>query len=143
MGWVKDRFDEQAAYATEVPRLWNRMSDSIGVSLREFNERTTGTSNTLGKTDCRAKSDYCIRILKAIDNSSIEVYLDESSQSLNASRGGHTAAGRICGYRITEDRKGAEFFVQDAAGIARAISVDDACKMAIGEFVFPSTSTKQ
>jgi hypothetical protein len=143
MGWVKDRFDEQAAYATEVPRLWNRMSDSIGVSLREFNERTTGASNTLGKTDCRAKGDYCIRILKAIDNSSIEVYLDESSKSLNASRGGHTAAGRICGYRITEDRKGAEFFVQDADGIARAVSVDDACKMAIGEFVFPSTSTKQ
>jgi hypothetical protein len=142
MGWVKDRFDEQAVYAVEVPRLWNRMRDSIGVAIREFNERTTGTPNSLDRTDCRDKGGYCTRILKAVDNSSIEVYLDERSQSLNASRGGHTAAGKICGYRITEDRKGAEFFVQDAEGNARALTVDDACEMALSEFIFPTTSTK-
>ena len=137
MGWVKDRFDEQAVYAAEVPRLWNRLRDSIGVAMSEFNERAGGTPNTLGRTDCRAKSDYCTRILKSIDNSSIEVYLDERSQSLNASRGGHTAAGKICGYRITEDRKGAEFFVQEPHETAlRAISVDEACQKAIAEFIF-------
>jgi hypothetical protein len=79
---------------------------------------------------------YCTRIHKAIDNSSIEVYLDESNRSLNVSPEGR-AAREICRYRITEDRKGAEFFVHEPhESAARAISVDEACQRAIAEFIF-------
>jgi hypothetical protein len=137
MGWVKDRFNEHLAYAAEVPRLWNRMRDNVGEAVVEFNERTAGTGNTLDQTDCMAKGKYCTRIHKAIDNSSIEVYLDEGNRSLNVSREGRTAPGEICRYRITEDHKGAEFFVQEPHETAlRAISVDEACQRAIAEFIF-------
>jgi hypothetical protein len=138
MGWVNDKFDEKATYAAEVPRLWKRMRDSIAEAVSDFNHRTNDAANNLNHTDCRAKGNYCTRIQKSIDNSSIEIYLDESAQSLNASRGGHTAHGKVCGYRISGDRKGAEFFAQDAEGIARAISVEEACKLAIAEFIFPA-----
>jgi hypothetical protein len=136
MGWVKDRFNEHIAYAAEVPKLWNRVRDSVGEAVVEFNERTSGTVHTLDHTDCMAKGKYCTRIHKAIDNSSIEVYLDESNRSLNVSREGHTTS-EICRYRITGDHKGAEFFVREPHETAlRAISVDEACQRAIAEFIF-------
>jgi len=135
MGWVKDRFSEHLAYDAEVPKLWNRMRDNIGQAVVEFNEQTAGTPNTLDHTDCMAKGKYCTRIHKAIDNSSIEVYLDESSRTLNCSREGRMLAEKICGYRITEDRKSAEFFEQGQSGTC-TISVDEACQKAIAEFIF-------
>src|ERR1700676_2240532 len=112
MGWVKDRFSEHSAYAAEVPKLWDKMRDSIGEAVTEFNERTSGTPNTLARTDCMSKSKYCVRIQKALNNSSIEVYLDEGDRSLNVSRQDRAPINnKICGYRITEDHKGAEFVV--------------------------------
>jgi hypothetical protein len=137
MGWVKDKFNEHLAYAAETPKLWNRVRDSIGEAVVEFNEGTTGTGNTLDHTDCMAKGKYCTRIHKAIDNSSIEVYLDEDNRSLNILRQGLMASGEICRYRITEDHKGAEFFVKEPHETAlRTISVEQACQMAIAEFIF-------
>jgi hypothetical protein len=132
---VNDRFDEQLAYAAAVPKLWDRMRDSIGEAIREFNERTSCTPNTLQHGAC-VEGKYCTRIHKAIDSSSIEVCLEEGARTLNISRQGRRSPEKICGYRITEDRKSAEFFIQDPDGRARSMSVDEACQRTIGEFIF-------
>ncbi len=117
--------------------MWDRVRDSIGAAVFEFNERTKGTPNTIDHTECMAKGQYCTRIHKAIDNSSIEVYLDESDHSLNVLQEGRMSLGKICGYRITEDHKSAEFFMHEPHETAsRAISVDDACQKAVEEFIF-------
>src|ERR1019366_6062880 len=134
MGWVKDRFSEHRAYAAEVPKLWDKVRDNIGEAVSEFNEQTG--PKALGFADCMANGKYCTRIHKAINNSSIEVYLDESDRSLNVSREGRRSSGKICGYRIAEDHKGAEFFVQEPHETAlRAITVDEACQKVLAEFI--------
>jgi len=111
------------------------MRDSIGAAIIEFNEQTSGTPNTLEHTDCMARGRYCARIHKAIDNSSIEIYLDESDRSLNVTREGR-ASRKVCEYRITEDRKAAEFSMSGADGVTRATTPECACEMAIAEFIF-------
>jgi hypothetical protein len=133
MGWVKERFSEQQTYLAEVPKLWDKMRDSIGSAVIEFNEQTAETGNTLGRADCTAKGKFCVRINKVLDNSSIEIYLDESERSLNTFRGnGRSTNKRVCGYRIVQGGKNVEFFGEDG----NEISVDQACEKALAEFIF-------
>ncbi len=131
MGWVDDRFKDQLAYQSGVPKLWNKVRDSVGLSVIEFNERTGGTPNVLDRTDCQSQAKYCIRFHKALDNASLEFFLDEGKRSLKTSR--DSSITTICVYRLTGDRSEIELFSES---LEQVLSVEDACRTALHDFIF-------
>ncbi len=132
-GWVENRFLDHIAYERNIPNLWNKVRDNIGQAVEEFNNRTP-LAEHLDHRDCMARGKHCIRLHKAVDNSEIEVFLNETSRLLKTATGNHSDK-TICKFRLTGDRKELEFF-QDEAQAKTVISADEACESAIGEFIF-------
>jgi hypothetical protein len=136
VGWVRNRFTEQALYdakGSAVLALWNQMRDDIGQAVLEFNEQS---QDTVEHKPCTANGEYCIRIHRSINNSSIEVYLNPKGHTLCVSRGTPGSQKRICGYRVTEDRKELEFCGGSKDVPEFPMSTECACELAIGDFLF-------
>jgi hypothetical protein len=143
MGWLRNRL---RGHLIEIPKLWDQMRDCIGEAARDLAEATASTSS-LEADACKARGKYCVRIRKTPGGGSVEVYLDESTRSLNVSLDNDpTKTRKVCGYRLSpEADRGAEFFTEDASGMKQSISVDTACELAIGTFIltpFPPVDRK-
>jgi hypothetical protein len=132
MGWVKDRLTN---YPQFTPKLWDELKDSIGVAVMEFNDSTSNAAdNHLEAKDCTSMGKYCRRVSKAYGAVSVEVFLDEATKMLKIA-----PDVSICGYRIRPDRAAAEFFKDTPEG-PFGIPVEEACRMAIEEFIFKPLS---
>ena len=138
MGWVEQAFEDRIALKRGMVALWNAVRDSVGTAVIEYSQRTEGLCKGFSMDDCKAKGRFCIRIRRGEDTSA-EVYLDESDDSLMFARAGGDAR-RVCGYRLRSDRKGLEFFIE-LDSMASPISVERSCELALAEFMlspFPS-----
>jgi hypothetical protein len=134
MGWVEKRFSDHLRLTREIPRLWDQVRDSIGQAVLEYNARTDGSRNHIDHTDCTARARLCARLHQTRDGSTIEVFLNEDDASLRtATRDG--TENIVCHYRLMANAEGLEFFVNKDAD-TRAVSVVDACEMAIRAFIF-------
>jgi hypothetical protein len=135
MGWVDDRFQNDADLKKFVPQLWDAMRDSIGVAISEFNAHSEDASKKyLEAKDCTSMGTYCRRVTKGSGPTCIEVFLQEKKRTLALRQDGGTHQ-KVCEYRIKRDRSGAEFFFD---GTGNPIEVDDACRMALEIFIFGS-----
>lgn len=136
MAWVENRFKDRLVYQVEVPRLWDRFRDGVGEAVFEFNDRTKGTPNTLDTTNCMARGTPCVRVHKALDNSSVEIFLDVDQRAIMTGSSTGTKTNWICGYRIASgDPPDLELFIE-SDGVSRIITVDEACEVALGDFIF-------
>jgi hypothetical protein len=133
MGWVGDKFQNDSDFKTFTPQLWNAVRDSIGVAVEEFNAHTSDASfKHLEATDCTSMGTYCRRITRGA--SSIEVFLNDRTRTLGVKMDAATRK-EVCGYRIKEDRTGAEFFFKSTGD---AMDVEIACRVALEVFIFGS-----
>jgi len=133
MGWVEDRFQNEADFKKFVPQLWNAMRDSIGVAISEFNSHMGDKSGEhLEATDCTSMGTYCRRVTRGSGPISIEIFLNAKTRTLTARQDGATLI-TVCGYRIRHDRTGGEFFLESTGD---SIEVDIACRGALETFIF-------
>ena len=130
MGWVRTKAIHEPRV---VPQLWDEMRDSIGNAVAEFNALESNASDAssehLDAKDCTAMGIYCRRVTKAFGAISIEVFLQEEDRTLRTSR------SVVCRYRIRSDGSKAEFFLDKPEGSV-AISTEEACRLALEEFIF-------
>lgn len=136
MGWVENKFTDELAHMGSIGTLWNAMRDSVGVAVHEFTECTSGCGVTLTRKDCRANGQYCIRVEKGQPLSSIELFLDEEDKALKISLSTEPEqTKRMCGYWLTPNRLGLEFFdIVDE--VTAPLSAETACEKALSEFLF-------
>lgn len=123
MGWVAERFQAERTYQTKLPAFWDAMRDAVGHAVEEFNKHSDGP--TVDRTDCTARSNHCVRLHKASDNSTLEIFLDEKSRDLKTSK------GAVCSFGVSADGRELEF--RQGGDV---ISVDEACQKAIEGFLF-------
>ncbi|HSR07239.1 MAG TPA: hypothetical protein VLM42_08825 [Bryobacteraceae bacterium] len=136
MGWVENTFADELVHMGSIGALWNAMRDSVGVAVQEFAKRTSGCGVTLTRKDCRARGQYCIRVEKGPQPSSIELFLDEEDKAFKVSLSTEPEqAKQICGYRLTPDRSELEFF-EVVDGIGCGLSTETACEKAMRDFLF-------
>lgn len=137
MGWVQDRFREQAAVAKYLPILWAQMRDSIGIAVEEFNQGTAGTVDGASAVDCRAMGRFCRRVTKTTGQI-LEVYLDEPNHLLKTAAEQGADEVVVCAYRWSAERGGMEF-VRESEGVpAEPMSAERACELALSPFLFPT-----
>ena len=132
MGWVNDRLH---TYPRFTPKLWDKLRDSIATAVSEFNGSISNAhSDFLEFSDCTAMGPYCRRVEKRL-GPSIEVFLDEKTKTLRTSKPDNA----VCGYRAKADNTGLEFFLAAPVGPI-GITVEEACKIALEDFLFPPSA---
>lgn len=136
MGWVSSRISNQQAFTRGLPIFWDAIRDNIGQAVTEFNESTGGMGgHTIDHTDCTARGRRCTRLHKALNNSAIEIFMNESDKSLRTQlRDG--AESTICNYRLDSDGSKIEAYTTDKEGNHRILPIADVCEIAVGDFMF-------
>jgi hypothetical protein len=132
MGWVENRFLDEVAYSREIPKLWNKVRDSLGQSASEFNARIKSVGPEVSITDCMAKGKLCVRLQR--DESTIEIFLNASERALKTYTP-NSPDKTVAHFRLTPARDELEFFVE-RDGITIGISVDGICELAVASFLF-------
>ncbi len=133
MGWVEKKFADQSSYAKGVRRLWDAVRESVDQSIVEFNARVPGALSTL--SDCAAPGKFCLRITKYLDNTALELSLDEVKWTFNKDPIGSEPKA-VCGIRVTPDHSGLEFFTDHEPPGDQTLTIEQACKMALEDFLF-------
>ncbi len=129
---MEQEFVDEQAYRRGVPALWNEVRDGIGLALIEFNARLFGLQEATAK-DCTSKGQWCLRVLKSVDGSTIEVFIDEAERAVkSAAPLGEPST--VCRYRLKQDRSGLELFTE-SLDAQRVLSADDACRAALHDFL--------
>lgn len=132
MGWVEDKFAEQATTAALIKGLWNSMRDSIGEVVAEFNTRTSNIVAPISSKDCKAFGQFCRRVEKT-NGEFIEVFLDEENRSVNVK---DEMPRPICEYGLDATRSRLEFFSVSPDDKRTVLSADLVSKMALEKFLF-------
>jgi hypothetical protein len=149
MGWVKQRFIEESLYSFPghaVRALWDTFRDSIGLAIEEYNDAVAEADRAISR-DCTSRGPYCVRIRREAKGESWELFLNRENRRLDKSSGPEGQMS-ICGYRLTQDSKGLEFYSLDESFIAvpnlpedaseanMTLTAEQVCEMAIRDLLF-------
>jgi len=108
----------------------------MGSAVIEYNERMSETDFRLFRSDCTSKSHLCTRIEMKRKGSFIEIFIDVDEPVLKVYSPAGTESLEICRYRVNADRSGLELYVKKPDQTTSMISPEEACKLALHDFLF-------
>ena len=126
MGWVEHKIADLQATAKSVTPLWNSLRDSIGEAVTDFQYAIHESGVKHG--DCKARGKMCVRVQKP--DHFIEIFLSEPDQTIQSVIDDGEPQ-EIARYRLTENRSGLEFSIENIV-----VSADDIAKRALETFLF-------
>jgi hypothetical protein len=136
VSWVDDEFKERIAINSGTIALWNAMRDSIGLAVSEYNRRVAETDSQLSRSDCSAKSRFCVRVEMKRKDRFIEIFVEENEPVLNVGSQAEQESREICRYRVNADRSGLELYLKKPDQTTSTITPEEACKLALHDFLF-------